>query len=469
VRLDAARPVHFCDGLRRRDFLHAGALGFLGLSLGDVFARRAEGAVADRDISCIALMLVGAPSHLDTWDMKPDAPSGIRGPFRPIPTNVPGVQISEIFPRMARLADKYALLRSVHYEGVAVHDAGHQVLQTGRLFEPGLEHPHVGCVVGYAKGPNRGMPPHVVLPGPIGHTGGNMPHGQGAGFLGRAFDPLVLNADVSRDADRRGRVHSQHGADPPTPAAHPAASFLPAVYADQPRNLRDLVDRSVRAYESSPEVHLLDSSTHRAYSLLSSSKARAAFDLSLEPDAVKDRYGRNRFGLSCLLARRLIEADVRFVTVNMFDTVFNETTWDIHGSAPFSPIEAYKTVLGPMFDNAYSSLLEDLESRGRLSTTLVVGMGEFGRTPKINAAGGRDHWPQCWTISMAGGGVKGGQVIGASDDIGAYPTDRPIPAAAVAATMMHALGLDPRAELPGPGNRPIRIVEHGVEPVMELF
>jgi hypothetical protein len=213
----------------------------------------------------------------------------------------------------------------------------------------------------------------------------------------------------------------------------------------------------------------LNSSFDQAYTLISSSKARAAFDLSQEPDALKDRYGRNRFGMSCLLARRLIEADVRFVTVNMFETVFNEITWDIHGSAPFSPIQAYRDLLGPMFDNAYASLLEDLASRGLLDSTMVVAMGEFGRTPKINPAGGRDHWPQCWTMSLAGGGVKGGQVIGSSDEIGAYPKDRPVPAASVAATILYGLGVDLDKELPGLQGRPMPVVDRGIEPVRELF
>jgi Protein of unknown function (DUF1501) len=173
--------------------------------------------------------------------------------------------------------------------------------------------------------------------------------------------------------------------------------------------------------------------------------------------------------MSCLLARRLVEAGVRFVTVNMFETVFNEITWDIHGSAPFSPIEAYRDLLGPMFDNAYASLLEDLQQRGLLKDTMVVAMGEFGRTPKINPAGGRDHWPQCWTVSMAGGGVQGGQVIGASDEIGAYPRDRPVPAGQVAATILHGLGVQLDADLPGPQGRPIRVIDHGIEPITELF
>ena len=454
--LDAARPVHFCDGLRRRDFLHAGALGLIGLSLPDLFALKAAAAVrTDRDINCIVLMLVGAPSQLDTWDMKPDAPSEVRGPYKPIPTNVAGIQISEIFPRMAKLADKFALLRSVYYAGVAVHDAGHQVMQTGRLFQAGLEYPNVGSVLGFLKGPKGDIPPHVLLPRPIGNTGGNMPHGQTAGFLGKPNDPFALNADPS---DPKFQVPDLLPPD-----------YISAIRADQRRNLRDLVDGAVKRFENSPDARLLNSSFDQAYTLISSSKAREAFDLTKEPDEMKERYGRNRFGLSCLLARRLIEAGVRFVTVNMFETVFNEITWDIHGSAPFSPIEAYKSLLGPMFDNAYSSLLQDLDARGLLSETLVVAMGEFGRTPKINPAGGRDHWPQCWTISMAGGGVRGGQVVGASDEIGAYPKDRPIAAASVSATVLHALGITLDTELPGPQNRPIRAAEHGVEPVKELF
>jgi hypothetical protein len=456
IQLDAHKSVHFCDGLKRRDFLHAGSLGLLGLSLGDLFTLKAAGRTDPaRDKNCIMLFLVGAPSQLDTWDMKPDAPAEIRGPYKPIPTNVDGIRISEIFPRMAQHADKFALLRSVHYSGVAVHDAGHQVMQTGRLFQAGIETPHVGSVLGFLKGPKGDVPPHVLLPHAIGNTGGNMPHGQSAGFLGKLHDPFVLNSDPSDPAFA-------------VPDLAPPSSISP-VRADQRRNLRALVDGAVSRFEASADARLLDRSFDQAYTLISSAKAREAFDLSREPDAVKERYGRNRFGLSCLLARRLIEAGVRFVTVNMFETVFNEITWDIHGSAPFSPIEAYRDLLGPMFDHAYASLLEDLQQRGLLDDTMVVAMGEFGRTPKINPAGGRDHWPQCWTVSMAGGGIRGGQVIGASDEIGAYPKDRPIPAGQVAATILHGLGVDMETELPGPGSRPMRVVDHGVEPIAELF
>ena len=213
----------------------------------------------------------------------------------------------------------------------------------------------------------------------------------------------------------------------------------------------------------------MDSTFHQAYTLMSSQKAREAFELHKEPESVRAKYGLNRFGQSCLLARRMIEAGVRFVTVNMFETVFDEITWDIHGSKPFSPISCYRDLVGPMFDMAYSSLLEELHERGLLDKTMVLAMGEFGRTPKVNPAGGRDHCPQCWTILMGGGGVKGGQVIGASDDIGGSPKDRPTSPAEVAATVYRGLGIDLHLELPGAQGRPIPIVERGTEPIQELF
>lgn len=213
----------------------------------------------------------------------------------------------------------------------------------------------------------------------------------------------------------------------------------------------------------------MDASFHQAYTLMTSAKAREAFDLTQEPEKVKERYGKNRFGMGCLLARRLIERDVRFVTVNMFETVFNEITWDIHGSAPFSPISCYGNLVGPMFDNAYTSLLEDLHDRGLLDSTVVLATGEFGRTPRINPAGGRDHWPQCWSIVMAGGGIKGGQVVGSSDNIGAAPRDRAVTPGNVAATVYTALGMPLDLELRTPEGRVVRLVDHGFDPISELL
>lgn len=457
IRLDADRPVEFCDGLRRRDFLHAGSLPLLGMGLQQMFGLKAQGAVdkSKSDMNCIFLMLVGGPSQLDTWDMKPNAPVEIRGPYKPMKTNVAGIEISENFPRMAKHADKYAIIRSVYHSAAAVHDTGHQMMQTGRLFQGGVEHPHMGCVLGKLKGPKGDVPPHVLLPRPIGNTGGNMPHGQNAGFLGKMYDPFVLNSDPS---DPNFRVPDMLPPD-----------YLTSLRVDRRRNWREMVDKSVSKFETSQDARLLDATFQQAYTLMSSQKAREAFELHREPEKVREKYGVNRFGQSCLLARRMIEAGVRFVTINMFETVFDEITWDIHGSKPFSPISCYKELVGPMFDMAYSALLEDLSERGLLKETMIVATGEFGRTPKVNPAGGRDHWPQCWSMLMAGGPFKGGQVIGASDEIGAYPKDNPVTPGMIAATVYRGLGIDLETELPGAQGRPIPLVDRGVEPVKQLF
>jgi hypothetical protein len=456
-RLDADRPVEFCDGLRRRDFLHAGAMSLLGLNLLNWQQLQAAGAVDPNKSkrSVIFLMLVGGPSQLDNWDMKPNAPVEIRGPYKPILTNVPGIEISENFPRMAQHADKFSLIRSMYHTAAAVHDTGHQMMQTGRLFQGGVEHPHMGCVLQKLAGPRGDVPAHVLLPRPIGNTGGNMPHGQNAGFLGKTFDPFVLNADPS---DPNFRVPDMLPPD-----------YLSAHRVDRRKNWREAIDKSVSKFETSQDARLLDSTFHSAYTIMTSEKARAAFELFREPEDVRNKYGNNRFGQSCLLARRLVEAGVRFVTVNMFETVFDEITWDIHGSKPFSPISCYRDLVGPMFDMAYSSLLEDLAQRGLLDDTLVVATGEFGRTPKVNPAGGRDHWPQCWTALIGGGGVKRGIVVGSSDDIGGYPKDRPVSPAELAATIYSAIGVDIHHELPGAQGRPIPIVDRGVDPVKELL
>lgn len=454
-RLDAHRPVRFCDGLSRRDFLHAGALPLLGLGLPSLAALEARGQAPDKDVNGILLFLVGGPSQLDTWDMKPDAPEEIRGPFQPIATKVPGVQVSEVFPKLASLMDRVSLVRSVYHNATAVHDTGHQMMQTGRLFTGGIESPHYGCVLSKLKGPRGDAPPHVLLPRPIGATGGNMPHGQDAGFLGKTFDPFVLDADPNAPGFKVPNLR---------PPEH-----VTAIRESRRRRLRALVDDSVRAFESSPEARLMDSNFESAYRLMSSPAAREAFDLDQEPSEVRDRYGRTRFGQSCLLARRLVERGVRYVTVNMFETVFNEITWDIHGSAPFSPIECYKDQVGPNFDNAYSALLEDLDERGLLGNTLVFACGEFGRTPKINPAGGRDHHPACWTVLFAGGPVQGGRVVGRSDAIGHAPVERPVSTGEIAATVFRGLGLDLETELPGPQGRPIPLVDRGIEPIHELF
>jgi uncharacterized protein (DUF1501 family) len=458
LQFESKKGVEFCDGLTRRDFLRVGALsaGAMGLSLADVARLQLAGAAdPSGEINCILLFLVGGPSHLDTWDLKPAAPDTVRGPFRPIPTNVPGIAIGEHFPLMARMADRYALLRSVHHQTAPIHETGHQLMQTGYLFRGGQEYPHYGAVVSHLRGPRPGeLPPWVVLPGPIGNTGVTISHGQTAGYLGAPHEPFVLRGEADASFVVRD-VNAPSGVDP---------ARLRSRHA-----LVEAVDAAQRTFDATPSDQPRDRAYEQALGQLFSAKAKRAFDVSAESDALRSRYGRNTFGQSCLLARRLVEQGVRLVTVNMFDTVFNEITWDCHadGGSLATNLNDYKETLCPMFDLAYTSLLEDLSQRGLLANTLVVAMGEFGRTPQVNPRGGRDHWPGCWTILFAGAGVRGGQVIGASDATGSEPKDRPISPAEVAASIYHALGIDVNTRLPGPENRPMPLVE--ASPIGELF
>ncbi len=455
IRLNAPRPASLCGSGSRRDFLHAGSIATLGLTLPDYLRAQEASGNKDLDVNCIMLFLLGGPSHIDTWDMKPKAPAEIRGPFQPIKTSAPGIEISEIFPKMAKHADKYSLIRSVYHTATAVHDTGHQMMQTGRLFSGGIEHPHIGSSLGYLKGGRGELPAHVLLPRPMGRTGGNLPHGQTAGYLGKNHDPFVLNADPSVPNFK-------------VPDLLPP-DYISAQRAERRQKLRDAVDGSFESFEKNAAAKQLDDNFNLAYRLMSSPKARDAFAIEKEPDAVRDRYGRTRFGQCCLMARRLIEAGVRFVTVNMFETVFDEITWDIHGSKPFTDIQEMSKLVAPNFDQAYSALLEELTERGLLKNTIVTAMGEFGRTPKVNPAGGRDHHPGVWTILMGGGPIQGGRVIGESDELGYAPKSRPITSGEVAATIFRGLGLDPHKDLPGPQGRPIPLAEYSLQPIKELF
>jgi hypothetical protein len=343
-------------------------------------------------------MLVGGPSQLDTFDPKPDAPSEVRGPFGTTATNVAGIRISDTLPLTARQFDKVSVIRTLHHTATAVHETGQQLVQTGRVFQGGSEAPSIGCVAGALNGGNSGVPPHVVLPKPIGHTGARLPHGHGPGFLGREYEPF-----------------------------YPSGVLQP------------------------------------------SSKLREAFDLSRVPSRVRERYGTTRFAESCLRALRCVEAGVRYVTVNMFDTVYGEPTWDIHGSKPFTTMAGMAGAVLPDFDRAYSALLEDLAQRGMLETTIVVATGEFGRTPGINKAGGRDHHTGVWSALLGGGPMQGGRIVGESDATAHAPKTRPVTCAELCATIYVALGIDPRTEIPGPHGRPIPVAEPGAHPVRELF
>jgi hypothetical protein len=449
--------AHNCDGTTRRDFLHAGVLGAMGLGLSQLASLKAMGKVADGhdERSVIMIFNLGAPSQLDLFDPKPDAPSEIRGPFKAIKTKSPDIQLTELLPLHAKIADKFSLVRSCYHTAAAVHDTGHQMLQTGRLFSGGVNTPHAGSALQFLKGSRNELPAHVILPEPMGPTGGNMPHGQDAGFLGKKYDPFVLGADPSKAGFK-------------VPDLLPPSEIGEA-RVERRKKLRDIVDGTVKNFEASETAKLMDTNFASAFKLMTSTKAREAFDLSKEPQSVRDRYGMTRFGQCCLLSRRLVEAGVRFVTVNTFITVFGEITWDVHGSNPFTSIAGMKDIVCPMYDQGYSALIEDLDQRGLLKNTMVCNLAEFGRTPRINPAGGRDHWPACWTCYFAGGGVQGGRVIGRSDEIGAYPAERPVNPAEVVATIYKSLGIDPETELPGPQSRPYPVVDFGTQPINELF
>jgi len=448
LRLEGTRPIISCDGITRRDFLKVGsaAAGAVGLSLTDLARLGRAGAAAKaNDINCILLFLVGGPSQLDTWDLKPNAPDNVRGPFRPIKTNVPGVEICEHFPLMAQQAHQFAIVRSVHHQEAPIHETGHQLMQTGRLSRGGLEHPHYGAVLSYLRGRRTGgLPPFVVLPSPVGNTGVSVSHGQTAGYLGAEHEPFCAMQEM-------------------------VVSGIDLARLDSSAALVEAVDDAQRSFEETADVRKLDQTEAAVLSTVFNQHAKKAFAVDKESPGLRSRYGSSTFGQSCLLARRLVEQGLRLVTVNMFKTVFNQVTWDCHadGGALATTLDDYRELLCPIFDRAYSALLDDLSQRGMLSTTLVVAMGEFGRTPHLNPRGGRDHWPGCWSILFAGAGVRGGQVIGESDRIGAEPKNRPVTPAQVAASVYHGLGIDLNRRLAGPQGQQIPLVDGA--PIHELF
>jgi uncharacterized protein (DUF1501 family) len=448
LRLEGTRAITSCDGITRRDFLKVGtvAAGAVGLSLADLARlQHAVAAETSTDTNCILLFLVGGPSQLDTWDLKPNAPEHVRGPFQPIRTNVPGVDICEHFPLMAQQANRFTIVRSVHHQEAPIHETGHQLLQTGRLARGGLEHPHYGAVLSHLRGPRvHGVPAFVVLPSPVGNTGVSVGHGQTAGYLGTEHEPFWAMQEM-------------------------VVSGVDLADLDSSASLVDAVDKAQRSFEETAEFREFDQTDAAVLSTLFNQQAKRAFAIDKESPGLRSRYGSSTFGQSCLLARRLVEHGVRLVTVNMFETVFNQMTWDCHadGGALATTLDDYREILCPMFDRAYSALLDDLSQRGMLSNTLVIAMGEFGRTPHLNPRGGRDHWPGCWSILFAGAGVRGGRVIGESDRIGAEPKHRPVTPAQVAASVYQALGIDLNTKLAGPQGQQIPLVDGA--PIHELF
>ncbi len=450
--------VRLCSGISRRSFLQAGAAGMAGLTLPTLLHLEAAGAVDFNKAkikNCITLFLVGSPGHLDTWDMKPDAPDDIRGKFRPIATKVPSVSICEHFPLMARMMDKVALIRSLSYNTGASHENGQRWMMTGHDFSENNPQPHMGSVVSRVFGPNGNLPASIIIPDQIGNTGTSTPHGQKAAYLGSAHEPFMLGGDPANKDFAVANL------------AAPAGQTEFRISARQ--NLLSQIDSLQRRTETAT-TREFDTAYSRAFNLLTSSETKKAFDVAAEPDKVRDRYGRNTFGQSCLMARRLIERGSRFVTVNHFDTVFNLSCWDMHadGNSLDNTYADLERLLCPQFDWAFTALVEDLEQRGMLQDTVIAVLSEFGRTPKLNNRGGRDHYPSAWTNFLCGGNIRGGQVIGSTDKLGAAPHDNPIQPPQILASIYAAMGIDLETTMmPGPGSRPIRLVE--AEPIRELF
>lgn len=383
--------------------------------------------------SVILIFNCGAPSHIDLWDPKPDAPDNVRGTFKPISTKVAGIQVSELLPRMAERADKLAIVRSVHHEHGS-HNAGMYWSIVGRpyrmdstLINPSRsDYPSVGTLVGYLAqrdGYAGAAPPYVITPHPHCDSFQYITPGQYGGFLGAKYDPLVVKSDPNAKDFRVQDLRIAEGLSP-----------------ERVMRRSELLGRlDDRRNESLNEVSFdYEVNRAKAMSLVASTDLSGAFDLSKEPDAVRERYGRHTWGQSHLLARRLVEAGVKFVTTVNGPSI----TWDTHADN----FNALKNRLVPPMEQAYAALLDDLAERGLLDSTLVVWMGDFGRTPIINGNAGRDHWPQCYSMVLSGGGIRGGQVVGESDNTASAPRSRPVTPADVHATMFKALGYDAHAE-----------------------
>lgn len=428
-----------CDGVTRREFLRLGSLSAFGLGLADVLRLRAAAEQLAKLPSCILIWLDGGPSHLDTFDLKPDAPAEVRGDFKPAATNVPGIQISEYFRRLAGHMDKVCLVRSVTSE-LGEHNFGSHYLLTGYKPTPVLEYPSYGAVVAHTRGGRPVLPSYVAVP----HANA----AAGAGFLPAACGPFAVGGDPSKPDFRVRDLDSPHGLG----------------RLERRREFLADFDRLGQQIEAGAVRRERDAHFEQAYRLLTSPQAKQAFDLTLEKSNIRQRYGPHRVGQSCLLARRLVEAGCPFVTVT-------DNGWDTHQYIYRELKEGYvggSVGKVPRLDEALSALLSDLAERGLLSETLVLVLGEFGRTPKLNTRAGRDHWPRAFSALLAGAGVKGGQVVGASDARGESPADRPVTPTDLARTVYTLLGIDPEREFITADGRPVK-VSGGGEVVRECL
>lgn len=457
IRIGESQPAT-CQGLTRREWLRVGALGPLGLSLSELLlaqraataapvldrvqGRRSSGSFG-RAKNCIIAFLFGAPAHQDLWDLKPDAPSEVRGEFRPIRTSVSGIEIGEHLPKTAALAHHYAIVRSVTHPDNTHTVAMHYMLTGVRHRNPGsnprnepTDFPCFGAVAQHQLTGAGPLPAAVSLNAPANQVSANNHIFPGffAGWLGSRADPLFISQNAHAPGFRPFEV----------------PDYLTPQRLLQRRRLLAEVDRQRDAVAALATARSFQAHQEAALSLLTAPEARRAFDLTLETPATRERYGNSAFGQGLLLSRRLVEAGVRLVTVNW---ARDDAFWDTHSNN----FKSLKDDLLPPFDRGFSALIADLEARGMLDETLVVCLGEFGRTPEINKNAGRDHWAACNSVVLAGGGAKGGFVYGKSDRTAAYPDENPVTPEELAATIYHALGISPRTELIDPQGRPIAL------------
>jgi uncharacterized protein (DUF1501 family) len=428
-----------CDGVKRRDFLKAGMLGTAGLSLANFLELSAHGAVAStgKAKNAIFVNLPGGPTHMDTFDLKPDAPAEYRGLFNPIKTNAPGVEFCEHMPKLAKCADKFAILRGVSHT-LGAHALGQEYVNTGTRPIPSMQYPGYGSIVAKELTSPPDLPPYVAIPG----------HNFGGGYLGVKYAPLSTGA-----VPRPGQPFNVRGV--------ALQGGLTVKEVERREALLDDLDKAFAGFESNNQLlDGLDKFAQQAYAMITSKRARDAFDVSKESPAYAKPFGEDAFGMSCLLATRLIESGVRFCTVTLGG-------WDTHANN----FPRLKDALLPQLDTGLSALFNGLAEKGLLESTAVFVTGEFGRTPKINnrsTPGGRDHYPRCMFMLQAGGGVRGGQVIGESDDKAMGPKGKGFTPADVAASFLHNLGIDHTKEYHTNTGRPITIVRDG-SVINELF
>lgn len=421
-----------CDGIRRRDVLRVGALSALGLGLPGFLQARARAAQSGKDVSCILLWLQGGISHVDSFDPKPEAPAEVRGEFGVIPTNVPGITLCEPLPKLAQHQDKYSILRSLNPRNGS-HGVADAYMLTGHPFNPAVTFPAYGAVVSREKGDRNRMPPYVQVGTAIDQKFG----GGVAGFLGDQYNPFVLPGDASnpgftvRDVSLVGGIDRER--------------------FERRMKVLDTVDTWQAKVESTvPTIEAAETFYQKAYSLITAPQAKKAFDINAEDPRQRDRYGRNSLGQGCLLARRLVEAGGRFVTVT-------DGGWDTHQNNFVS----LKTNLLPRLDGAVSGLLQDLSDRGMLDTTMVVVLSDFGRTPKINPSAGRDHWSTAGIALLAGGGIVPGRAVGQTNALGEQPTEAPYYTEDLAATIYHCLGIPLETTHQTPDGRPVVLNSQG--------